>query len=324
MMSTPLTVGLDVWQFRCSLDELRDIWQLADEGGFDNLWVCDHFLPLIPNQEYQVDIFEAWSLVAAMAVRTRRVRIGVMVSGNTYRHPSILAKIGATVDHLAAGRLEFGIGAAGTANAPDEHRMLGLDFPPTGERIRRLREACTVIKKLWTEEVANFDGEYYHLKDAIAKPKPYQRPYPPFWIGGDGEKLTLRVVAEHADVWNAIGRNPTGLPGGGIPELQHKMAVLDEHCAAIGRDPATIKRSVQVHLDRLEDLTKTISRIEDMVAIGFTDIILLVPPPNPIPRVELALREVIPYVRAMASQRLTQTSQSAANTDQLDEVVRKE
>jgi F420-dependent oxidoreductase-like protein len=309
-MSAPLTIGLDVWQFRCSIDELREIWRLADDGGFDNLWVCDHFLPLIPSQEYQVDIYEAWSLMAAMAEATKRIRIGVMVSGNTYRHPSILAKIAATVDHLSAGRMEFGIGAAGTANAPDEHAMLGLEFPPTGERIRRLREACIVIKKLWTDEVANFDGQYYQLKNAIAKPKPYQRPFPPFWIGGDGEKLTLRVVAEHADVWNAIGRNPTGLPGGGIPELQHKMAVLDEHCAAIGRDPKTIKRSVQVHLDRLEDLPRTLSRIEEMVGIGFTDVILLVPPPNSIPRVELALREVVPHIRAMSQDRTVEISET--------------
>jgi len=297
-----ITVGVDVWQFGLPVDELRGVWRLAYEGGFDNLWVCDHFLPLLPNGDYQVDIFEAWSLMAAMAEATRRVRIGVMVSGNTYRHPAILAKIGATVDHLSGGRLEFGIGAAGTANAPDEHAQLGLDFPPTAERIHRLAEACTVIKKLWTEEVADFDGRYYHLTGAIAKPKPLQKPYPRFWIGGDGEKLTLRVVAEHADVWNAIGRNPTGQPGGGIPELAHKLAVLDGHCEAIGRDSRSIKRSVQVHLDRLEDLEQTLRRIEDLLKVGFTDVLLLVPPPNPIPRIELAIRELLPLVRRMKSE----------------------
>jgi F420-dependent oxidoreductase-like protein len=292
-----ITIGVDVWQFRCELDELREVWRLADDGGFDNVWVCDHFLPLVPNEDYQVPIFEAWSLVVAMAEATKRIRVGVMVSGNTYRHPGILAKIGATVDHLSGGRLEFGIGAAGTANAPDEHVQLGLEFPPTGDRIRRLREACIVIKKLWTDEVADFDGQYYHLTGAIAKPKPLQKPYPPFWIGGDGEKLTLRVVAEHADVWNAIGRNPTRQPGGGIPELAHKMAVLDQHCADVGRDPKSIKRSVQVHLDREQDLDETVRRIEDLVQIGFTDVLLLVPPPNPVPRVELAIREVLPHFR---------------------------
>jgi F420-dependent oxidoreductase-like protein len=298
-MTKPVTIGLDVWQFKCSIQELRETWRLADvDGGFDNIWVCDHFLPLVPHEDYQVDIFEAWSLVAAMAEATERIRIGVMVSGNTYRHPSILAKIGATVDHLSTGRLEFGLGAAGTANAPDEHAMLGLDFPSTPDRIRRLGEACTVIKKLWTEEIADFEGKYYRLTGAIAKPKPLQKPYPPFWIGGDGEKLTLRVVAEQADVWNAIGRNPTGLPGGGIPELQHKLDVLDQHCADIGRDPKTIKRSVQVHLDRIEDLEATIRRIEDLIAVGFSDVILLVPPPNPIPRVELALEKLLPHFRS--------------------------
>jgi F420-dependent oxidoreductase-like protein len=297
-MANEITFGLDVWQFRCSLEELRMVWQLADQGGFDNLWVCDHFLPLLPNGDYQVEIFEAWSLVAAMAEATHRIRIGVMVSGNTYRHPAILAKIAATVDHLSGGRLEFGIGAAGTANAPDEHAMLGLEFPPTAERIRRLGEACIVIKKLWTEDVADFHGHYYQLTGAIAKPKPLQKPFPPFWIGGDEEKLTLRVVAEHADVWNAIGRNPTGQPDGGIPELAHKLEVLDQHCLAIGRDPKRIKRSVQVHLDRGEDLDITTRRIEGLLAIGFTDVVLLVPPPNPVPRVELAIHKLLPRFRS--------------------------
>jgi Luciferase-like monooxygenase len=163
------------------------------------------------------------------------------------------------------------------AHGPTEHVQIGLGFPPTGERIRRLREACTVIKKLWTEDVADFEGHYYRLAGAIAEPKPLQRPHPPFWIGGDGEKLTLRVVAEHADVWNAIGRNPTGQPGGGIPELTHKLAVLDRHCADVGREPASIRRSVQVPLMRDGDLEGTMRRIEELIGVGFTDMLLLVP-----------------------------------------------
>jgi len=152
-----------------------------------------------------------------------------------------------------------------------------------------------VIKKLWTEDIADFEGRYYRLAGAIAEPKPLQRPHPPFWIGGDGEKLTLRVVAEHADVWNAIGRNPTGQPRGGIPELNHKLAVLDRHCADVGREPASIRRSVQVPLMRDGDLDGTMRRIEELLGAGFTDMLLLVPPPNPVPRLELAIREILPH-----------------------------
>lgn len=293
-MARDITIGVDVWQFGCELDELREAWRLADGGGFDNLWVCDHFLPVVPRADYQAPIFEAWSMLAAMAEVTTRVRLGVMVSGNTYRHPGVLAKIAVTVDHLSGGRLEFGIGAAGSTTGPDEHLQLGLEFPSTAERIRRLGEACTVIKKLWTDEVADFDGRYYRLTGAFARPKPVQRPHPPIWIGGDGERLTLRVVAEHADVWNAIGLNPTGQPGGGIPELAHKMAVLDQHCADVGRDPRAIRRSVQVMLNR-GDVDGTVRRIEDLLEVGFTHVLLLVPPPNPVPAVDLAIRDVLPH-----------------------------
>jgi F420-dependent oxidoreductase-like protein len=296
-----ITFGVDVWQIGLELDELREAWRLADAGGFDNLWLCDHLLPIVP-WDQRAPIFEAWSLIAAMAQATRRVRIGAMVSANTFRHPGVLAKIAATVDHLSGGRLELGIGAGGSFG-PTEHVQIGLDFPPTGERIRTLGEACTVIKKLWTEDVADFEGRYYRLAGAIAEPKPLQRPHPPFWIGGDGEKLTLRVVAEHADVWNAIGRNPTGDPGGGIPELTHKLAVLDRHCADVGRDPRSIRRSVQVLLGREGELEGTMRRIEELVRVGFTDVLLLVPPPNPLPRLQLAVREILPHFRGSSGWR---------------------
>ncbi len=125
-----------------------------------------------------------------------------MVTGNTYRRPAVMAKMATTVDHLSGGRLELGLGGAW---AEAEHVMLGIEFPGVGERLRRLGEACQVIKKLWTEEKADFDGRYYRLRGAFANPKPVQKPYPPIWIGGGGEQKTLRIVAEHADVWNMGG-----------------------------------------------------------------------------------------------------------------------
>jgi len=288
-----VTLGVAVWQRKCTIADLRDSWRRVDEGGFDSLWVCDHFLALgALGDDYQVDFYEAWTLLAAMAETTSHVRIGAMVTGNAYRHPGVLAKMAVTVDHLSGGRLEFGIGAGGAGHGPEEHRMLGIELPPDGERIKRLREACILIKKLWTEEVADFKGKYYTLTAAASKPKPVQRPYPPFWIGGVGEKLTLRVVAEQADVWNHSGH-------GSIDELAAKMAILDEHCRAIGRDPASLRRSVQVRLFREEDLTEVRRKLEDCVRTGFTDLIVVIPAPDAGPRIELAAREILPRFQNM-------------------------
>src|SRR5690242_10923767 len=160
------------------------------------MWAFDHFTPLFADPSD--DLFEGMTLLAAMAEATSKVRIGLLVTGNTYRHPGVLAKMVTTIDHLSSGRLEFALGASG---AEAEHTMLGMPFPPAGERIRRLGEALTVCRKLWTDDDVSFDGRYYTLTNATQNPKPLQRPHPRIWVGGAGEQLTLRVVAEHADVW---------------------------------------------------------------------------------------------------------------------------
>ena len=166
-----------------------------------------------------------------MAEATSRVRIGCMVTGNTYRHPAVLAKMAVTVDHLSGGRLELGIGAAWAEN---EHEMLGIEFGTAGRRVEWLDEACQVMKLLFTQERTTFEGARYTLRDAISNPKPVQRPHPPFWIGGRGERKTLRVIAQHADVWNA--------PGGEPDEVARLAGVLDaplRRCRPRpGRDPA--------------------------------------------------------------------------------------
>jgi F420-dependent oxidoreductase-like protein len=229
----PVRIGLKLSQQDTNIDELRAIWQVADESGFDHLWNFDHFAAIMGDPER--DVLEGWTLLGAMAEATSRVRIGCMVTGNTYRHPAVLAKMAVSVDHLSGGRLELGIGAAW---AEIEHEMLGIEFGTAGRRVAWLDEACQVMKLLFTEEHASFEGERYTLRNAIANPKPVQRPYPPFWIGGRGERKTLRVIAQHADVWNA--------PGGEPDEVARLAGVLDLHCADVGRDPAEIRRSVQV------------------------------------------------------------------------------
>jgi F420-dependent oxidoreductase-like protein len=255
-----LRIGLKLAPQFTTVEELRAVWRIADEGGFDHCWNFDHFASI--RADTTGDVFEAWTLLGAMAEATSRVRIGCMVTGNTYRHPGVLAKMAVTVDHLSGGRLEFGLGGAWAAG---EHTMLGLEFGTVGQRIARLEEACHLLKQLWTEKRASFEGEHYRLSEAIANPKPVQRPHPPIWIGGAGERKTLRVVAEHADVWN--------LPGQEIGEAVRLAGVLDRHCAEVGRDPAEIRRSVQLGYDGIDDLLAT---AEPYVMNGFRELIVYV------------------------------------------------
>ena len=251
-----LRVGLKLSGQGTTAAELRAVWRIADEAGFDHCWNFDHFAALGADPE--LDIFEAWTMLGAMAAATTRVRVGCMVTGNTYRHPGVLAKMAVTVDHLSGGRLEFGIGAAW---AEAEHTMLGLEFGTAGRRIDRLEEAVRLIKLLWSEERSDFDGRHYRLADAIANPKPVQRPHPPIWIGGSGERKTLRVVAEHADVWNAAG--------GDASEVARLSGVLDGHCEAVGRDPAEIRRSVQIRFGGDgDDLLRT---VESYAGVGVAE-----------------------------------------------------
>jgi alkanesulfonate monooxygenase SsuD/methylene tetrahydromethanopterin reductase-like flavin-dependent oxidoreductase (luciferase family) len=189
------------------------------------------------------------------------------------------------VDHLSGGRLEFGIGAGW---AEIEHRMLGLEFPPAAERIRRLGEACEVIKKLWTEEVAEHAGPAYRLEKAVQNPKPLQKPHPPFWIGGAGEQRTLRVVAEHADVWN--------LAGADVAEGVRKSKILDAHCQQVGRDPRAIRRSVQLRVDTSQ-LDKSLAQAEAFAAAGFSELVLTLAPPNPVANAEVVARQMLPRLR---------------------------
>jgi F420-dependent oxidoreductase-like protein len=256
----PLRFGLKLSQ-AATIDTLTAVWRIADDSGFDHCWDMDHFASL--GGDDSLDIFEAWTLLAGMAARTTRTRIGCSVTGNTYRHPAMLAKAAVTVDHLSGGRLEFGIGAGWAEN---EHTMLGLPFGTARDRADWLEEALPIIRSLWTEARTTFAGEHYQLIDAVAEPKPVQTPHPPIWIGGTGRRRTLRMAAEHAAVWNA--------PGGSPEQVAELSAVLDGHCAAIGRDPAEIRRSVQIRAPA--DLSALPEQVRGFLAVGVTEIILIV------------------------------------------------
>jgi len=282
-MAEPLRFGLKLAPMSCTIEEQRGVWQVAEEGGFDHLWTYDHLNPI--NGDLTGVAWEGWMLLPAMAEATSRVRIGCMVTGNTYRHPGLLAKMATTVDHLSGGRLEFGIGAAW---AEAEHGMLDLEFPPVGERIRRLGEACTIIKQLWTGDPMSHDGPAYHLHEAVQNPPPLQRPHPPIWIGGGGEKKTLRVVAEHADCWNALGPD--------VAEGRRKSEVLDRHCEEVGRDPKLIQRTVQLRNEK-QAVDGTVRLCEKFFGAGFADVILYVSPPDPVREAERLARELLPRFR---------------------------
>jgi F420-dependent oxidoreductase-like protein len=230
----PLRFGLKLSGQDTTVEALRAVWRIADESGFDHVWDFDH-LASIGDGGPDRPIYEGWTLQAAMAQATQRVRIGCLVTGNTYRNPALLAKSAVTVDHLSGGRLEFGIGAAW---AQIEHQMYG--FEGLDHRVGRLSESLRIIRSLFTEERTNFEGRYYQFKDAIANPKPIQRPHPPFWIGASGPS-TLRLVARHADVWNIAGGNP-----GRVKEL---TPMFEEACGEVGRNPAEIRRSIQFGWD---------------------------------------------------------------------------
>lgn len=257
--------GLKLSQ-RATIAEYREFWQLTEDAGFDSAWVMDHFATI--DRDTEGDIFEAWTMQAAMALATSRVRIGCMVTGNTYRHPAELAKMAVTVDHLSGGRLNFGIGAGWNVY---EHEAMGLELGEPRPRLDRFEEAVQIITSLWTQERTTFAGEHYTVTDLVAEPKPVQQPIP-LWIGGSGRKRTLRIVAEHADAWNWTGPD--------LDDFSDASATLDRHCEAIGRDPGEIVRTVQLRMPDGEDAC--VAEVADAVHRGAEEIIFIARVPNPV------------------------------------------
>lgn len=281
-MAHPLRFGLKASGQAISIEELRACWRIADEGGFDHVWDFDHLAsigPLGPDRP----IYEGWALQAAMAEATKRVRIGCLVTGNTYRNPALLAKTAVTVDHLSGGRLEFGIGAAW---AEVEHTMYG--FPGLDHRVGMLSESLQVIKSLFTQERTNFEGRYYRMTDAIANPKPIQKPYPPIWIGAQGN-TTLRLVARHADVWN--------ISGGGPEAVGELIAKFDGICRDVGRDPNEIRRSLQFDWDG-NSVDQLVELSGKLLELGVTEQVVYVRGEKPVVQAE-RLAEALPELRRL-------------------------
>jgi F420-dependent oxidoreductase-like protein len=215
------------------VDSLKNLITRAEDTGFDSFWVMDHFhqIPFIGRPEEPM--LEGWTTISVLAGITTKIKLGTLVTGILYRHPSVLAKIAATLDVLSKGRLFMGIGAS---YFEEEARAYGIPFyPSTQERMQRLEEAIQIIRKMWTEEpYASFEGKYYQIQNAYCNPKPIQKPSPPILVGGSGERKTLKIVAKYADACNLFGS---------IETIKRKLDVLKEHCKNIGRDYNSILKT---------------------------------------------------------------------------------
>ena len=254
--------------------DLVRVWREADTiPEIEHAWLFDHLMPI--GGDPGGPILEGWTLLSALAAQTRRLRLGMMVTSNRFRPPAVLAKIATTIDIVSGGRLDFGIGAGSRPSHPlarREYAAHGLPYHDAGDAVGALAEACTVIRRLWTEtEPFDFPGTYVQLTGAFGNPKPVQRPHPPILVGGRSSG-TLRVAAQHADLWN--------FPGDDLEDGAGRSALLDRYCTELGRDPASITRStvLPVSYDRPGGTRDAIAKAVDA---GFSHLVLMLPAPYP-------------------------------------------
>jgi F420-dependent oxidoreductase-like protein len=289
-MATPSDTGLrfgihtiQTWTW----PELRDRWAWFEQLGYDSLWLPDHFFPTAGRDR---PMFEAWTLLSGLALVTSRARIGILVSSNTFRHPALLAKQAVTVDHLSEGRLELGIGAGWFV---EEHEVFGLDFPETKLLVDRFAEAVELIDQYLTHDQTSFEGEHYRLDGAYNRPAPVQRPRPPLVMGAHGPRM-LKLVARYADTWNSFAPPE---------ELKRRNEQLSASCEEIGRDPASITRSMFYGVNQSveEDPWASIDAFEDYIGryreAGMQEFILQPPKSGQFEIVERVASDILPGLR---------------------------
>lgn len=245
--------GLDVAQQQLTWEEILKRTRYAEDNGYDGVWGFDHFHVFFGNPKGPT--FEAYTILAALAAATTRIRLGVLVTGITYRHPAVLASQAVTIDHISHGRLELALGAAWDV---EEHQALGIPFPPTPERIQRLGEAIRVLRALMTTDEANFEGQYYQLRNATYRPRPVQTPTPPIWVGASGPKM-IKLAGELADVWH---------DGGPVKDLIKEAEQLDDAAEAAGRDPKSIRRASDIGISHPWDEVR--ERVLGLKEAGFS------------------------------------------------------
>jgi F420-dependent oxidoreductase-like protein len=294
-----MRVGLQVPNFTWSggQENLGDTFGLiaerAERAGFYSLWVMDHFFQIRGVGPSENEMLESWSALAFAAGRTNRIKLGTMVTGVTYRHPGILVKTATTLDVLSHGRAYLGIGAAWNE---EEHRGLGVPFPPVAERFERLEETLRIALQMWSGNEQPFQGKYYHLERPLNSPQPVTKPHPPILIGGGGERKTLRLVAQYGYACNLFARM-------GLPEVQHKLDVLREHCQTVGRPYEQIEKTTLdvLHITRDgHDGTLTpaaaLEYLARLAALGIDQAIFSMPNVADLEPFDLLATEIIPEV----------------------------
>jgi F420-dependent oxidoreductase-like protein len=309
-----LRFGIHSGQQNADFPHYLGLWRKAEEVGLDWASVFDHFLPIFTDPEGTC--FDGYTLMAAMAAHTSKLRCGIIVTGVTYRHPAIVANMAVTIDHISGGRMELGMGAAWFEL---EHREYGIPFPPIRVRAEMLREASLIMKSMWTEKRTTFDGKHYQLADALCEPKPVQ-PSIPLWIGGMGERRTLPVVAEVADGWNTFLMPEE--------EYRHKLEVLAGYCKEFGRDLEDIRKQLNTSVilaetereieDRVKERVEAmgtrpdellqrfiavtpeqlVERLTPFRDLGVGDFLLLARAPADVRTIELFASQVAPALRA--------------------------
>jgi F420-dependent oxidoreductase-like protein len=281
-----LRFGVQVVPQHTTYAEIVQTWREVDELGFDTAFLFDHFVPILSDPNGPC--FEGWTLLAALAAQTKRVKVGLLVTGNTYRNPALVAKMASTVDHVSNGRVILGIGAAWFET---EHSAYGIPFYTPSERAKRLKEAVTVIKLLFTQQKSTFAGKFYQLKDAPNEPKPVQK-HVPLLIGGVGPKRIQPLAAEHADIWHFF-------PSDEDPQTAKRMCEsFDQLCQKVKRNPATVEKSLSLRPPQLTGSSKEIAgRVKALVDAGVGHFIISLSPPYDRALLRRFAKEVIPAVR---------------------------
>ncbi len=311
-MAHPIRFGIQTGQQNIEWKDMLSLWQKIDAWGYDSVWNYDHFYPLFVDPEGSC--LEGWTTLSALAQATKRVRIGHLVNGNTYRHPCVLAKMACTLDHISGGRLNLGIGAAWFQL---EHDNFGIDFKTVRGRLDALDESCRILRSMFTQQKTTLHGKHYHVTDALCVPKPVQKPGPPIMIGGTGQKILLRIVAEHADMWNAMGS---------AEDLKALIDIIRKHGETVKRDTDQIEKTVAMALcynnpGREEMVTQMVSMMRQKPAnearqlimignkqecidtigryskAGLTHFIFMLMPPYELEEIQAFAEEVIPAFR---------------------------
>ena len=242
----------------------------ADEGGVDTMTLMDHWFQMEQRAPATDPMLEGYTTLGFLAGHSSRLKLGLLVTGVTYRYPGLLAKIVATLDVLSEGRAFLGLGAAWYER---EHLALGVPYPPIATRFEMLEETLQICQQMWSDDEGPYEGRHYHQAETICRPRPIQAPRPPILLGGTGEKKTLRLVAQYADAWNCFDLGPEGIAA--------KIAILREHCDAVGRDPEEIELTAITFGDPLADVDAFLAKAEAYSRLGITKLWLSAPPPDP-------------------------------------------